>query len=121
MTVKPKTIHNVFISYTGYPTDDFYFDPIKTLQKLLPDAVLIPKKKFSWLTQKGFGPGYFNNSSKYRVFIKATFKTKTFTDALLEPLKRYQDLKVFGSIDDFRESIKVTAVHEKYQSKKNPY
>jgi hypothetical protein len=121
MDIKPKAIHNVFISYTGYPTDDFYFDSIKTMQKLLPDAVLISKKKFFWLTQKGFGYGYFNNSGKYRVFIKATFKTKTFADSLLEPLKRYRDLKVFESIEDFKESIKATSVHEKIQAKMNPY
>jgi hypothetical protein len=121
MNIKPKAIHNVFISYTGYPTDDFYFNPIKTLQKLLPEAVLVPKKKFHWLTQQGFGPGYFNDSGKYRFFVKATFKTKTFTDDLLGPLKRYQDLTVFESIDDFKESIRATAVYTKIQNKRCPY
>ena len=113
-------MNSVYIQYNGWPGDDYYFEPSKLASRYAPSAQPLKAQCFSWLSQKGFGPGYFNNSGKYALFQKLNFKGEIPAEELAA-LKNKFCMVVFESKEAFDEAKTRLKDHEKHMRKRNPY
>jgi hypothetical protein len=115
----------IYWSYKGYCGDRFYGDiDANTGAEYAPNSRSVGFKCFSWLTQKGFGPGYFNNSGVYHAFRKSVFKTeeaKADALALMQQDFHAYTITVFKDDVEYYDSLKEVKVAEKRLRKQNPY
>jgi hypothetical protein len=109
-------------SYLGYPGDGFYFDEGADLySKFTPTGKQVKAKVFSWLAQKGFGPGYFNNSGRYKRYQKTVFKSEAEKTLALQTMFNRQGIEIFETEEAFKIAKEKTAAHAKMQRKLHPY
>ena len=104
----------IYWSYSGYLGDEFTFDSEKLTNKFFPGSRSTKVKFFSWLSQKGFGPGYFNNSGVYRHF------QKTMVDEAFEVPKHYL-LTIYADDVAYFDAMAEIKTAEKRMRKQNPY
>lgn len=112
----------IFWEYNGYVGDSYYLKN-QELCLAIPNSTST-FKSFSWLTQKGFGLGYFNNSGVYtRVFkTKLIDPTMTIEQALeLLKTKHSSNICFIDDIKDYQERVKYLVKHERYMRLLNPY
>lgn len=117
--------YEVYWSYNGFVGDKFSFQPnVALAERFAPKSRTVGLKLFSWLNQRGFGPGYFNNSGEYAAYRKSVFKTEADRQAALELMLQScwaQYVKVFDSKDAFDEAVARTKQLEKIKHKDNPF
>lgn len=114
----------VFWSWLGFVGDmawkDVYSDRAFYISKM-PSAKTRVVKYFSWLEQRGFGPGYYNGSGQYAMFLKSTFSSE---EKMAEEIKTISDrfgIVIHATEDDFKRELKVLLAHAKQKRKDNPY
>ena len=80
----------------------------------IPGGKMTSLKYVDWLAQKGFGPGYYNNSGRYAV----SYKVK-----LPEGVEIIEDIstEVFTDAAEFKARWAVLKAHAKQQNKAHPY
>ena len=115
----------IYWSYKGYCGDRFYGDVNKNIaEEYAPNSRSISVRIFSWLNQKGFGPGYFNNSGVYIVYRKSVFKTEADRNAALELMTRSFNLythTIYSDDVSFWDAVGATKLAAKRMNKQNPY
>jgi hypothetical protein len=115
----------IYWCYKGYCGDKFYGDIVaKTAAEYAPNSRSVGVKYFSWLNQKGYGPGYFNNSGVYWVYRKSVFKTEADRDAALALMTKSFNLYTITVFKDdvaFFDEVASTRVYEKRARKERPY
>lgn len=82
----------------------------------IPNAKMTCLKYVDWLAQKGFGPGYYNNSGRYAV----TFKVKSDVD-LYDALDKLGVEFFDAGSDMHRTRWNTLKAHAKRQNKLHPY
>ena len=115
----------IYWSYKGYCGDKFYGNIVeKTAAEYVPNSRSVSARVFSWLNQRGFGPGYFNNSGVYVVYRKSVFKTEADRDAALalmtKSFNQYTHT-IFSDDVSFWDAVAETKLAEKRLRKQNPY
>ena len=105
-----------YYMYKGYSGDKFYLNT-DTLIELVPDSKAKIVKRLNWLSQIGFGYGYFNNSGKYVTFVKVS--TKGEPD--LTKLQSDSSITIFDNVDEFKLEVKDYTIYAKNKNKQNPY
>jgi hypothetical protein len=109
-------------SYSGYPGDGYYFDEgAKLYSAFTPTGKQVKAKAFSWLSQKGFGRGYFNNSGRYKRYQKTVFKNEEEKALALQAMVVRYGIEIFATEEDFKIAKEKTAKHAKWQNKICPY
>lgn len=113
----------IYWCFKGYGGDEFYGDiDAKTAARYAPNSRSVGYKYFSWLNQRGFGPGYFNNSGVYHAFRKSVFKTEADRDAALALMTKWNyTMEVFKDDVAYYDALKEVKVTEKRLRKQNPY
>ena len=115
---------SVYLRVNGYPGDRLW-NKFEELRKDLPSAKVGSETYMSWLAQKGFGPGYYNNSGRYVYFVKLNFKgTEVPTaevEAIQQLLKSNSSIAIFTTCEEFAENKRTYRQHEKHQNKMHPY
>jgi hypothetical protein len=114
-------MHAIFWSYNGFVGDEFCFKPKTLAEKFAPGSRSVGMKFFSWLTQRGFGPGYFNNSGVYHLIQKSVFKTEAEMVKALEVLSKHYCVKVYDGEAHFKGAVSELRNAEKRIRKQNPY
>lgn len=115
----------IFWKYDGYVGDEFFTDPTNLiLEKFAPNSRSDAVRTFSWLQQKGFGPGYYKNSGVYSTFRKSVFKSEEDRNVALK-LMRGVGLDVYVTIydteEEYKNALAETKNCESYNNKINPY
>jgi hypothetical protein len=112
----------VYWSYKGYAGDEYMLDTEKLTARYAPNSRSVGLKRMGFLSQLGFGPGYYNNSGVNRTFVKSVFKTEADRDAALVKLNQYTTFTTVYNDDvayyDAREEYAKLA---KRMQKQNPY
>ena len=80
----------------------------------IPTAKMSGLKYVDWLAQKGFGPGYYNNSGRYAVSYKV--KVPEGVDVIEAP-----GTELFTDAEEFKARWAVLKAHAKQQNKAHPY
>jgi hypothetical protein len=115
----------IYWSYKGYCGDKFYGDIVgKTAAEYAPNSRSVSARIFSWLNQKGFGPGYYNNSGVYIVFRKSVFKTEADRDVALELMTKSFNLythKLYSDDVEFWDAVGEYKLEAKRLNKQHPY
>jgi hypothetical protein len=115
----------IYWSYKGYCGDKFYGDIVaKTAAEYAPNSRSVSARVFSWLNQRGFGPGYFNNSGVYVVYRKSVFKTEADRDAALALMTKSFNTythTIFSDDVSFWDAVAATKLAEKRLNKQHPY
>lgn len=115
----------VYWCYKGYVGDRFLADVQEGLRlHYAPTSRSTNFRLFSWLSQRGFGQGYFNNSGVYQAYQKFTFKTEAERDEALKLLTASYNkytVEIFNDVDAFRAAIAATKEIQKQMRKQNPY
>lgn len=117
-------MHVIYWKYKGYAGDRFHFAQDQLVAVYAPNSRSVGVRMFSWLTQKGFGPGYFNNSGVWQTFRKSVFKTEAERDAALELMsKPFLSNTVIVFKDDvaYFDDLKQIRTYEKRARKERPY
>lgn len=114
-------MHAIFWSYKGYAGDEYSFKPKSLAEQLVPGSRSVGLKWYCWLGQKGFGPGYFNNSGVYYLFQKSVFKTEAEMVAALEVLKKNYWVKVYDNETHYKGAKAETKMWETRFNKQHPY
>lgn len=107
----------LWIVYNGYIGDEQWngFSTAGIHAKcVVADSKMIGLKYVSWLSQKGFGPGYFNNSGRYAI----AYKIKVPEGV---ELKERLQVKMYEDAAAHAESWKDWKAHARRQNKANPY
>lgn len=107
---KTKTL---FAMYSGYVGDDKW-NQFRREEQVVPEGTMSGRKYLDWLSQKGFGYGYFNNSGRYVVF----FKLKVPVDH--SGVLGY-GFEMFHTLEDYGNRLKEMKAHSKRMHKQNPY
>lgn len=110
----------IFWMYEGYTGDQFWYGD-KLVQNFTPTARTVGQKSVSWLTQLGFGPGYYNNSGVYRRFQKSVFKTEAERDEALEKIKQHYKARVYDHEATYKADLLSMRQTEKRMRKQHPY
>jgi hypothetical protein len=115
-------MHNVYWMYEGYSGDCFGFAQRaeNLVARFAPQGKSTIVRCFSYLTQRGYGPGYFNNSGVYFQFQRTTFKTEALRDAALELMKHYC-VKVYTTEAEYKEAIADRRLSQNVMRKSNPF
>jgi hypothetical protein len=115
----------IYWSYKGYCGDKFYGDVVgKTAAEYAPNSRSVSARVFSWLNQRGFGQGYFNNSGVYVVYRKSVFKTEADRDIALALMTKSFNTythTVFSDDVAYYDALAATKLAEKRLRKQNPY
>jgi hypothetical protein len=112
----------IYWIYKGYGGDEYYFDDEKLVAKYAPNSRSVGIRRFSWLNQLGFGPGYYNNSGVYFTCRKSVFKTEADRDAALALIKKWDyNTEVLADDVAFADRVKALRVFEKRMNKQHPY
>jgi len=106
----------LWIMYNGYIGDEQWkkLHSKEDSKCVVADSKMIGLKYLDWLSQKGFGPGYFNNSGRYVI----AYKLKVPEDMVLE--ERHQ-VTVYEDAAAHAESWKGWKYHARTQNKAHPY
>lgn len=121
------TKETIFWIYRGYAGDEFYYNTMRrpdaqssTHRSLLNilDGKTIIKMRVSYLTQRGFGKGYFNNSGEYAIALKSVVANKE--EALLK-LQQMRNVYTLDTRDVFATSIAEWKAVEKEMKKLYPF
>lgn len=114
----------IYWCYKGYCGDQFYSADQKIIEAYAPNSRSVGVRYFSWLNQRGFGPGYYNNSGVYHVFRKSVFKTEADRDAALALMTKSFNgplITVFKDDVAYADDVAATRLHEKRMNKNHPY
>ena len=111
----------LFWKYDGYVGDQHYMRT-EALINRIPGARPRKVKHVCYLSQKGFGQGYFNSSGKYKIFVKSTL-VRDLTEAEVAAVNEalgYSHTR-YDSRVEFDEDVKRITAHAKQMNKQNPY
>ena len=112
----------IYWVYKGYNGDQFYTKDDDLVKAYATDSRSVRINYFSWLTQLGHGPGYFNNSGVYQIFRKSIFKSETDRDAALFKMSKYiSAITIFEDRESYYVNLKAVKGYEKEAKKSRPY
>jgi len=106
----------LWIVYSGYIGDE-QWKKLYTKEDsecVVADSKMIGLKYLDWLYQKGFGPGYYNNSGRYAI----AYKLKVPEDT---ELKVRGQIEIYENAAAHTESWKGWKYHARRQNKLHPY
>ncbi len=109
-----KTIMVIYKGYVGDANWGGFRGIGDVVQCPIPAAKMSCLKYVDWLAQKGFGPGYYNNSGRYAVAYKA--KLPEGVDVL-----ESMGTELFTDADAFKARWAELKAHAKRQNKAHPY
>ena len=118
-------MHTILWSYKGYSGDEYFMNVSEKLAaKFAPSSRTVGLRLFSWLNQRGFGPGYYNNSGVYIALRKSVFKSEAERDAALalmkQPFMAYA-INVYETEAEYNEMVAASRRNQKDMRKLNPY
>lgn len=107
------------VIYKGYVGDKYWGGlRIDGTKSPIPEAKLTKFKYVEWLAQKGFGPGYYNNSGRYAVAFKLTADADfDLYEALVNLGAEFFD----ANSESFKARWAALKAHAKHQNKAHPY
>ncbi len=116
-------MHNVYWMYYGYSGDRYgYGERVEKLTKqYVPGSKATLVRHFSWLNQRGFGQGYFNNSGVCYTFMRSTFKSAEEGAAAAAFIKEKFDVTVFDTDAEYKAAIAAKRTAQATMRKRNPY
>jgi len=115
-------MHKIYWSYKGFAGDAFYGDiEDRTAKKFAPNSRSVSFRLFDWLTQKGHGPGYFNNSGVYIALRQSVFKTDADKQSALAIMFAAHNVVVFQDDVGFWDAVSESKLTEKRTRKERPY
>ena len=93
------------------------------IEGFIPNSKVVKFSFDSYLTQKGFGPGYFNNSAVYNITFKisANISAEEIIETLKKGFTYSYDMKFYDTAEEFAIDQKDQKAHAKYMNKVNPY
>jgi hypothetical protein len=112
----------LYWSYRGYVGDKL-FNRADKMSAMTSPGKMVGQKIFSWLTQKGFGPGYHNTSGVYHSFQKSVFKSEEDKRDAKESLKDLDlsSVTIYPDEAAFKTAMEKAKVLQKEKNKQNPY
>lgn len=116
-------MHNIYWVYKGYSGDEYGFAQraANLANRWAFEGKSTLARCFSWLNQRGFGPGYFNNSGVYYQFHRSTFRTGQAYAAALTHMKAHYAIEVFETQASYMEEVARIRGVQKDMHKANPY
>lgn len=113
-------MHNIYWLYEGYSGDKFGSAESLTERFAIGSKSTLVRC-FSWLNQKGFGLGYFNNSGVYFLFQRSTFKSPEAASVAVGLMKAHYACKIFDTEAEYKLAITRKRDGQKDMRKRNPF
>lgn len=120
----------VYVKYNGFYDDGFWGRTVKEhktmedlIKEFVPNSKVFKFSRVSYLTQKGQGPGYFNNSAVYNITFKITADiSEEEVKVLLKNRFAYSfDMKFFDTAEEFTLIQKEQQSYAKRMREINPF
>lgn len=112
----------LYWSYKGYVGDTYTFLKGGPVAQKAPASIrTVGQVYLSYLSQRGFGEGYFNNSGVNCWYQKSVFRTEQDRDEAHARLAKDYFCQVFETEEAYKESLLMARANAKAMRKQNPY